>query len=47
MKSFAGRVDLTVFNGHVHATELYEVDGVRYFVVGGRRTDPVFEPNAG
>jgi hypothetical protein len=25
-----------VFNGHVHTTEAYQVDGVKYFVLGGR-----------
>jgi hypothetical protein len=35
IKRFAGRLDMTVFNGHVHATEAYRVDGVRYLVVGG------------
>ena len=27
--------ELVVFNGHVHTTELYDVDGVKYFVLGG------------
>ncbi|MEO9781730.1 MAG: hypothetical protein ABJH07_27210 [Sedimentitalea sp.] len=26
--------ELVVFNGHVHTTELYDVDGVKYFVLG-------------
>jgi len=44
LKSFAGRIDLTVFNGHVHTTELYEVDGVRYFVVGGGGGEQILSP---
>lgn len=27
--------ELVVFNGHVHTTEMYDVDGVKYFVLGG------------
>ena len=32
-----------VFNGHVHTTELFDVDGIRYFVVGGggAEQDPI------
>jgi hypothetical protein len=26
---------IVVFNGHVHTTELYEVDGVKYLLLGG------------
>ncbi|OSP53597.1 hypothetical protein BV911_17170 [Pseudoruegeria sp. SK021] len=26
--------ELVVFNGHVHTTEMYDVDGVKYFVLG-------------
>ena len=35
LEEYADRIDINVFNGHVHATETYNVDGVRYFVVGG------------
>lgn len=35
LKSYAGKIDITVFTGHVHATEAYRVDGVRYFIAGG------------
>ncbi|MFO7728952.1 MAG: metallophosphoesterase [Desulfonatronovibrio sp.] len=35
LKSYADRLNITVFNGHVHATEAYKVDGIRYFVAGG------------
>jgi hypothetical protein len=27
--SYAKNLELTVFNGHVYATEIYEVDGVK------------------
>jgi hypothetical protein len=32
-----------VFNGHVHTTELYEVDGVKYLLLGGggAEQDPI------
>ncbi len=33
--SFAKDMEITVFNGHVHTTELYEVDGVKYLMLGG------------
>ena len=26
---------IVAFNGHVHTTELYDVDGVKYLVLGG------------
>ena len=35
LKSYADKIDITVFTGHVHATEAYSVDGIRYFVAGG------------
>ena len=36
-------LDIVVFNGHVHTTELYEVDGVKYMVLGGggAEQDPI------
>jgi len=34
LKPFAADLNMTVFNGHVHTTELYEVDGIRYLVLG-------------
>lgn len=34
IKSFADDLDITVFNGHVHTTEAYKVDGIRYLVLG-------------
>ena len=33
--SYAKDLDIVVLNGHVHTTELYEVDGVKYLVLGG------------
>ena len=34
IEPFSSDLSITVFNGHVHTTELYEVDGVRYLVLG-------------
>src|SRR6266403_2876339 len=34
--AYAKDLDIVVFNGHVHTTEAYQVDGVKYFVLGGR-----------
>ena len=41
--AYAKDLDITVFNGHVHTTELYEVDGVKYLVLGGggAEQDPI------
>jgi hypothetical protein len=41
--SYAKDLDIVVFNGHVHTTELYEVDGVKYMVLGGggAEQDPI------
>jgi hypothetical protein len=41
--SYAKDLDIVVFNGHVHTTELYEVDGVKYLVLGGggAEQDPI------
>jgi predicted phosphohydrolase len=35
--------ELIVFNGHVHTTEVYDVDGVKYFMLGGggAEQDPI------
>lgn len=41
---FARDVSITVFNGHVHTTELYLVDGVRYMVLGGGGAPQKFSP---
>ncbi|WP_245632557.1 metallophosphoesterase family protein [Edaphobacter aggregans] len=41
--AYAKDMNIVVFNGHVHTTELYEVDGVKYFVLGGggAEQDPI------
>ncbi|MEP9371286.1 metallophosphoesterase [Mesorhizobium sp. KR1-2] len=41
--SYANDIELVVFNGHVHTTELYEVDGVKYLMLGGggAEQDPI------
>ena len=35
LASYAKDLDIIVFNGHVHTTEAYDVDGVKYLVLGG------------
>ena len=41
--SYAKDLDIVVFNGHVHTTELFEVDGVTYLLLGGggAEQDPI------
>jgi Calcineurin-like phosphoesterase len=41
--SYAKDLDIVVFNGHVHTTEVYEVDGVKYLLMGGggAEQDPI------
>ena len=34
LASYAKDLEIVVFNGHVHTTELYEVDGVKYLLLG-------------
>ena len=43
LASYAKDLDIVVFNGHVHTTEQYEVDGVKYCVMGGggAEQDPI------
>jgi len=40
---YANELEIVVFNGHVHTTELYEVDGVKYLLLGGggAEQDPI------
>jgi len=40
---YAKDLDIVVFNGHVHTTELYQVDGVKYLLLGGggAEQDPI------
>jgi calcineurin-like phosphoesterase family protein len=41
--SYAKDFELVVFNGHVHTTEMYDVDGVKYLMLGGggAEQDPI------
>lgn len=41
--SNAKDLELIVFNGHVHTTEMYDVDGVKYLMLGGggAEQDPI------
>jgi hypothetical protein len=43
LASYAKDLDLVVFNGHVHTTEIFEVDGVKYLMLGGggAEQDPI------
>jgi calcineurin-like phosphoesterase family protein len=41
--SYAKDMEIVVFNGHVHTTEMFDVDGVKYLVLGGggAEQDPI------
>jgi hypothetical protein len=41
--AYAKDMEVVVFNGHVHTTEMYEVDGVKYLMLGGggAEQDPI------
>ena len=41
--AYAKDLELVVFNGHVHTTEVYDVDGVKYLMLGGggAEQDPI------
>ena len=41
--SYAKDMEVVVFNGHNHTTEIYEVDGVKYLMLGGggAEQDPI------
>jgi hypothetical protein len=43
LASYAKDLEIVVFNGHVHTTELFQVDGVKYLVLGGggAEQDPI------
>jgi hypothetical protein len=43
LASYAKDLDIAVFNGHVHTTELYDVDSVKYLLLGGggAEQDPI------
>ena len=40
---YAKDMEVVVFNGHVHTTEMYDVDGVKYLMLGGggAEQDPI------
>ncbi len=41
--SYAKDMEVVVLNGHVHTTEIYDVDGVKYLMLGGggAEQDPI------
>ena len=41
--SYARDMEVVVLNGHVHTTEIYDVDGVKYLMLGGggAEQDPI------
>jgi hypothetical protein len=41
--AYAKDMEVVVFNGHVHTTEIYDVDGVKYLMLGGggAEQDPI------
>jgi predicted phosphohydrolase len=41
--AYAKDMEITVFNGHVHTTEMFDVDGVKYLMLGGggAEQDPI------
>ena len=41
--SYAKDMEVVVFNGHVHTTEMFDVDGVKYLMLGGggAEQDPI------
>jgi len=43
LASYAKDLEIVVFNGHVHTTEVYDVDGVKYLLLGGggAEQDPI------
>lgn len=43
LASYAKDLEIVVFNGHVHTTEIYEADGVKYLLLGGggAEQDPI------
>ncbi len=45
IEPFAKDLSISVFNGHVHTTEIYRVNGVRYLVLGGGGAPQKFQPD--
>jgi hypothetical protein len=43
ISAYAKDLDIVVFNGHVHTTNIYNVDGVKYLLLGGggAEQDPI------
>ena len=41
--AYAKDLDIAVVNGHIHTTQLYQVDGVKYLIIGGggAEQDPI------
>ena len=41
--AYAKDMEVVVFNGHVHTTEIFDVDGVKYLMLGGAgaEQDPI------
>jgi predicted phosphohydrolase len=41
--AYAKDMEVVVFNGHIHTTEMYDVDGVKYLMLGGggAEQDPI------
>src|SRR4029079_14752776 len=41
--AYAKDMEVVVFNGHIHTTEVFEVDGVKYLMLGGggAEQDPI------
>ena len=45
IKPYAKDLNIVVLNGHVHTTEAYEVDGIKYLVLGGGGGEQGFVSN--
>ena len=43
ISAYAKDLDIVVFNGHVHTTQIYNVDGIKYLLLGGggAEQDPI------
>src|SRR6201991_2028249 len=43
ISAYAKDMEVVVFNGHVHTTELFDLDGVKYLMLGGggAEQDPI------
>ncbi len=45
LKPFASDLKITVFNGHIHTTEVYQVDGIRYLLLGAGGGEQGYQAN--